>query len=290
MPAALEGGCLCGRTRWRADGPVLHRVHCHCRLCRKGSGAVEMPWIIVERRHFAWTGEPPARYRSSPRAERSFCPVCGTKLSFVHDDVPDDVDIAVGSMDDVDAGYPLAQIHGESRIAWLAVDPHLPFRADHEPGPPVGDPPPLDADSVLTGGCLCGAFRYTVTGPPLRSGLCHCSLCRRATGGLAAAWAIWPRDRYVDDAAPAVEWSVSETGARRFCPTCGATVGYAFARRADLVEIMIAGLDDPDVLAPQAHGFASDAPAWLVVADSRPRWPGRVGQGEPDDRLLRPPF
>ncbi|WP_189988784.1 GFA family protein [Thalassobaculum fulvum] len=290
MTRVLEGGCLCGRTRWRADGPVLHRVHCHCSLCRKGSGAVEVPWITVERRHFAWTGGPPTFYRSSAEGERGFCPVCGTKLTFTHDDVPDDIDLAVGSLDDAEAGYPLTQIHGESRVAWLSVDPQLPFRADHDPGPPVTDPPPLAGDAELEGGCLCGAFRYAVTGPPVRSGLCHCGLCRRATGGLAAAWAIWPRERYRDNGAPTAEWSASATGARRFCPTCGATLGYAFTRRPDLVEIMIAGLDDPGAVAPDSHGFAADAPSWLVIDDTRPRWPGRVGQGEPDDGLLRPAF
>ena len=287
MSDTLGGGCLCGRVRWRADGPVLHRVHCHCTLCRKGSGAIEVPWITVERRHFAWTGEPPATYRSTPAAERSFCPVCGSKITFVHDDVPDDVDVAVGSMDDVEAGYPLTQIHGESRVAWLAVDPHLPFRADHVSPHPVADPPPLADDAELEGGCLCGAVRYAVSGPPLRSGLCHCGICRRATGGLALAWAIWPRERYRDNGGPAVGWASTASGAREFCPTCGASVRYAFARRPDLVEVMIAGLDDPHALAPVAHGFAADAPSWLAIGDDRPRWPGRPNDGAPDDTLLR---
>lgn len=287
MTAALEGGCLCGRTRWRADGPVLHRVHCHCSLCRRASGAVEVPWITVERRHFAWTGAPPSLYRSSANAERSFCPVCGGKLTFVHDDVPDDVDIAVGSLDDVEAGYPVVQIHGEGRIAWLSVDPHLPFRADHDPGPPLAEPPPVPEAMQLQGGCLCGGFRYQVTGPPVRSGLCHCRTCRRATGGLAAAWAVWPRDRYRDNGGPLGSWSASSSGARRFCRTCGTTVGYDFTDRDDLVEVMTAGLDDPHAVAPSAHIFAADAPGWLAIGDDRPRWPGRFGEGEPDQALLR---
>ena len=287
MAGALEGGCLCGRTRWRAEGPVLHRVHCHCSLCRKGSGAVEVPWITVERRHFAWSGEPPALYRSSAKGERSFCPVCGAKLTFVHDDVPDDVDIAVGALDEVEAGYPLAQIHGESRIAWLSVDPHLGFRPGEDPGPPVADPPPVPAGAVLEGGCLCGGFRYAVTGPPTHSGLCHCGTCRRATGGLAAAWAIWPRRRYRDNGGPTVGWSASARGVRRFCPTCGASVVCDFAHRPDLVEVMTAGLDDPHAVAPEAHGFAADAPSWLAIGDDRPRWPGRPGKGDPDHALLR---
>ncbi len=287
MTDVLAGGCLCGRCRWRATGPVLHRVHCHCSLCRKGSGAVEVPWITVERRHFAWTGEPPALYRSSAKGERSFCPRCGSKLTFSHDDLPDDVDVAVGSLDDAGAGYPLSQIHGESRIAWLSVDPHLGFRAGHDAGPPVADPLPVATDAVLAGGCLCGAFRYAVTGPPLETGLCHCGICRRHTGGLAMAWAVWPRDRYRDNGAATSAWAASGLGDRLFCPTCGASVACTDGGHPDLVEITIAGFDDPDVVAPESHGFAADAPSWLVIGDNRPRWPGRPGQGEPDDTLLR---
>lgn len=287
---ALEGGCLCGRVRWRAEGPVRHRTHCHCTLCRKGSGAIEVPWITVAGGGFAWTGERPAVYRSTPRAERSFCAACGSKLTFIHQDRPDEVDIAVGSLDDAEAGYPLQHIHGESRVAWLAIDPQLPFREGHGDGGPVVEPGPLAEHEVLEGGCLCGAFRYSVQGPPRRTGLCHCRTCRRATGGLAVAWGVWPRDRYRDNGAPLAEWSVSEAGARRFCPACGGSVGYRFAapRHAGLVEIMIAGLDRPGAVAPEAHGFAAEAPSWLVVGDSRPRWPGRPGDGEPDDSLLRP--
>src|SRR3546814_7052066 len=103
MTDTLEGGCLCGRVRWRAEEPVRHRTHCHCSLCRKGSGAIVVAWITVQRTGFAWTGEPPATYRSTPSAERSFCAVCGSKLTFVHDDVPDDIGLAVGCLHDVEA-------------------------------------------------------------------------------------------------------------------------------------------------------------------------------------------
>lgn len=287
MTTALTGGCSCGRTRWRAEGPVLHRVHCHCTLCRKGSGAIEVPWLTVERDRFAWTAAPPALYRSTPKGERSFCPVCGSKLTFAHDDFADHIDLAIGSLDDVEAGYPQDQIHGESRVTWLAVDPHLPFRPGHQPTQPIADPPPVPADAALDGGCLCGSFRYRVTGPPLDTGLCHCAMCRRATGGLAMAWATWPRERYQDNAAPLTAWRSSEIGNRWFCPTCGASVQCDFAADPGIVEITIASLDAPNAVAPEAHGFASDAPSWLVIDDHRPRWPGEPNAGAPDDRLLR---
>ena len=177
----LTGGCSCGRVAWRAGGSVLHRVHCHCALCRKGSGGILVPWLTVNRAQFAWIREHPLFYRSTAKGERSFCPVCGSKLTFTHDDEPDHIDLTLGSMDDAEAGYPLDQIHGESRVVWLAVDPHLPFRPGQAPRHAVVDPPRITSDSQLTGSCLCGSFRYSVTGPPARSSVCHCGMCRRAT-------------------------------------------------------------------------------------------------------------
>ena len=45
-------------------------------------------------------------------------------------------------------------------------------------------------DDTHTGGCLCGAVRYTVTGAPVRAVACHCKFCQRRTGS-AFIVSIW---------------------------------------------------------------------------------------------------
>ena len=35
----LEGGCLCGRVRYRVMAAPLDGAYCHCRMCQKSSGA-----------------------------------------------------------------------------------------------------------------------------------------------------------------------------------------------------------------------------------------------------------
>jgi hypothetical protein len=44
----------------------------------------------------------------------------------------------------------------------------------------------------ITGGCLCGRVRYTVTGEPAFSGLCHCRNCQRYTGSAFEALIAFP--------------------------------------------------------------------------------------------------
>ena len=35
---------------------------------------------------------------------------------------------------------------------------------------------------TLTGGCMCGAVRYSIAEKPIASGLCHCNRCRPQSG------------------------------------------------------------------------------------------------------------
>jgi hypothetical protein len=48
----------------------------------------------------------PSSFRSSSKATRSFCPHCGTQLTFQADDYPDEVDITTCSLDHPDAVPP----------------------------------------------------------------------------------------------------------------------------------------------------------------------------------------
>ena len=45
---------------------------------------------------------------------------------------------------------------------------------------------------VRTGGCLCGAIRYSVSGDPLHVRRCHCADCRKESGSAFSVCAHWP--------------------------------------------------------------------------------------------------
>jgi hypothetical protein len=78
-----------------------------------------------------------------------------------------------------------------------------------------------------TGGCQCGRVRYTAELESDDAYLCHCRMCQRATGGVAAAFTQVLRAAVTWEGEP--EWYQSSPIAHRpFCPGCGTPFGFAF--------------------------------------------------------------
>ena len=124
--AAVEGGCLCGAVRYRAAGEASHPTLCHCNSCRRAAGAPLVAWVTFPLAQFAFTKGAPARYRSSPRVVRTFCPTCGTPLTYEHDSLPGTIDVTVASLDDPSAFPPADHTWTSEKIAWLALGDGLP--------------------------------------------------------------------------------------------------------------------------------------------------------------------
>lgn len=122
----FEGGCLCGAVRYRSTQPPLRGVICHCPMCRKHSGAPALAFVHFPRAAFAWTSGEPARYRSSPYAERGFCPDCGSTLSMHEEVLGDRVQIAVGSLDRPERVRIDDHVWTRERIPWFDVADGLP--------------------------------------------------------------------------------------------------------------------------------------------------------------------
>lgn len=108
---------------------------------------------------------------------------------------------------------------------------------------------------VREGGCLCGSVRFRLKGQPKRIGLCHCLDCRKVSGSVFTAYAIWPRDAFEGS---------GEMGAyagRSFCPTCGSRIA---SLTQDEAEIMIGSLDDaPSGFVPEYELWTGRREGWL---------------------------
>lgn len=125
-PAAHEGGCACGRLRFRSLAPPLDTGYCHCRLCQQTTGAPVLAYVAFPAGAFAYSAGTPARYASSAIGDREFCGRCGTQIAFRRRSGAVTVDVNVGAMDEPARYPPRRHIWCESAIPWLSLDDALP--------------------------------------------------------------------------------------------------------------------------------------------------------------------
>jgi hypothetical protein len=121
----LKGGCFCGWMRYEAGGTPSHETLCHCSICRRTSGAPLLAWFSVPRTQFRWVRGEPTQFRSTDKGTRSFCPQCGTQLTFEHADLLEEIDVTTCS-DDANALPPKDHTRASSRLGWLKLADRLP--------------------------------------------------------------------------------------------------------------------------------------------------------------------
>ena len=68
---------------------------------------------------------------------------------------------------------------------------------------------------MRSGGCLCGAVRYSVRGEPLHVTRCHCADCRKESGSAYSVYAHWPVEEFE------LTGEISSYDSRGFCARCG---------------------------------------------------------------------
>lgn len=137
MTETLHGGCLCGRTRYRARGPAQWAGYCHCRICQRSAGAPVLAFALFPAEGFAWEGEAPRRFASSDHGTRLFCGECGTQLAYLEASDPGSVSINTATLDAPEAAPPAMHIWTRSRIAWFELDDDLPRFEASQPMPGV---------------------------------------------------------------------------------------------------------------------------------------------------------
>ncbi len=128
----VEGGCQCGRVRYRVRIDDDSAYLCHCRMCQRATGGVSIAFKSVRRADVEWMHEPD-RYASSPIALRGFCARCGTPLTY-EGNGSGHLDLTVGSFDDPYGFRPVEHAGVERwHEAWLDTRGLPTERTEHNP-------------------------------------------------------------------------------------------------------------------------------------------------------------
>jgi hypothetical protein len=126
----ITGGCLCGATRYAINAGARYTSYCHCEDCRKASGAPVVAWTFFPVGSLTWIKGAPKTLRFSERV-RTFCPDCGTPLSFFDPAIPGEFEVTTCSLDHPEFHPPRDHTWTSDRLPWFETADALPRHATY---------------------------------------------------------------------------------------------------------------------------------------------------------------
>ncbi len=136
------GGCACGAIRYEASEPPNKSGTCHCHMCQQWTGSAFYAFAGFPVSAFRFTRGEPKIYKSSPIAERGFCPDCGSSLTVRYLESlgegaksgPGQFWVAIGTLDHPEAVSLNYHYAVETQLPWVHFDDDLPrTRMDEDP-------------------------------------------------------------------------------------------------------------------------------------------------------------
>ncbi len=119
----------------------------------------------------------------------------------------------------------------------------------------------------LSGGCACGAARYSCSGNPIVSYVCHCTDCQKRTGSAFGVSVQVPAESVkLEQGDLRKRQRTAASGnivTSLFCPECGTTVMSFSHARANIRVIAAGTLGDPSWVPILAHTWTGSAVPWF---------------------------
>ena len=131
---------------------------------------------------------------------------------------------------------------------------------------------------MITGGCVCGAVRFTATAAPFPARVCWCRDCQKFGAGGPTAGAAFRTETLTVEGALKDYVSVADSGARmhrKFCPNCGTHLFSEAEARPHLVIVRLGAFDDPETVKPGMTIWTASAPSWACIDQGLPQVPGQ---------------
>ncbi len=128
---------------------------------------------------------------------------------------------------------------------------------------------------ALTGGCLCGAIRYEIQGPPKFVSQCCCKDCQKATGTGHTTIVGIHRDQLKVSGVLQAYTCRGESGGdvtRHFCGQCGGRIYTSGTLPGPIVMVQAGSLDDPGRVTPESVLYFKDAVSWDRFDPTLPRF------------------
>jgi hypothetical protein len=123
--------------------------------------------------------------------------------------------------------------------------------------------------SVLEGSCLCGGVRFEVTGEFEPRSYCHCTSCKRLSGGAATANGRARSDSIRITAGRELlrTYQPDEGSAKTFCSVCGSNLFGGGWPESDQASVRLSAIDSPLESRPTKHIWVRSVASWETLPD-----------------------
>ena len=132
----------------------------------------------------------------------------------------------------------------------------------------------------LQGSCLCGGVRFEVTEPFQTVSQCHCTSCKKLSGGVGTV-----SGRVQTEAVRILEgeellrtYQPGEGSSKTFCSACGSNLFGAGWPESPRTSVRLSALDSPFDQKPEQHIYVRSVAPWETLPDDgAPRYDERSG-------------
>lgn len=116
--------CRCGQLQVRCEGEPVRVSVCHCLACQQRTGsafAAQARWpdaqvaITGERTRWTRTGD------GGGRVTYSFCPTCGSTVTYVVEGMPGVIAVPIGAFADPSFPAPRFSVYEQRKHPWTVV-------------------------------------------------------------------------------------------------------------------------------------------------------------------------
>jgi hypothetical protein len=121
----------------------------------------------------------------------------------------------------------------------------------------------------MTGRCLCGAVRFEVDGPFETVTQCHCTSCKKLSGGVGTVngRARSASIRILDGADAVRTYQPPEGSAKTFCSVCGSNLFGGGWPDSERCSVRLTTHDEPLAQKPESHVFVRSVAPWETLPD-----------------------
>lgn len=127
----------------------------------------------------------------------------------------------------------------------------------------------------FSGGCQCGAVRYTIAAKSLVGYACHCRECQKQSAS-AFGVSVPVLEGAFDIVGELQSWGrPTDSGSYSdcyFCPRCGTRLYHSGKNRPGLITVKGGSLDDPAAVNFVAHIWTRRKVRWIDLPDNLPQW------------------